>query len=181
LERTSLTFDLARLAPAGAAQTSGADLKRLYDEAFPAENLLPLVTSLEAHGDVHAWGAFIDGQLIGHVLLTPVTVTGSELAFVLLGPLAILPRVQRKGAGSALVRHAVAALPGETAGALVLGDPGYYSRFGFQHETAITPPYALPIEWQGAWQSLRLNGKHRWPSGALVVPHPWAKPALWLP
>lgn len=43
-----------------------------------------------------------------------------------------------------------------TARVYVLGDPAYYSRFGFEPDVNVRPPYPLPGEWRGAWQSLSL-------------------------
>jgi putative acetyltransferase len=38
----------------------------------------------------------------------------------------------------------------------VLGDPGYYSRYGFTHNHHVSPPYELP--YREAWMAIALKG-----------------------
>lgn len=73
--------------------------------------------------------------VIGHILFTPAEIrarSGSSRAMAL-GPMAVLPEQQRKGAGSALVEVGLwaCATLGERV-VVVLGHPDYYPRFGFQ-------------------------------------------------
>ena len=63
----------------------------------------------------------------------------------------------------------------------VLGDPAYYGRFGFRAESDVAPPYPLPAEWRGAWQSLTLGRDTPTLQGSLRVPPPWRRPELWAP
>jgi predicted N-acetyltransferase YhbS len=63
----------------------------------------------------------------------------------------------------------------------VLGDPSYYGRLGFKTETRVTPPYELPPEWVGAWQSQSLVSATTPRSGMLLLPRAWLEPALWTP
>jgi putative acetyltransferase len=74
------------------------------------------------------------GDVVGHVLFSPVTVGGGgdAPAGMGLGPMAVLAAFQRRGIGSRLVRAGIAAL--KDAGCpfiIVLGHPDYYPRFGF--------------------------------------------------
>jgi putative acetyltransferase len=74
------------------------------------------------------------GEVVGHVLFSPVRVEGHELAPPPYGlaPLAVLPEHQRDGAGSALARAGIEACRKLGAPFLVvLGHPPYYPRFGF--------------------------------------------------
>jgi putative acetyltransferase len=77
--------------------------------------------------------AEVDGAVVGHVLLSPVTVGGARDGDVLgLAPMAVLPAYQRRGVGTALVGAALAAARARGHGAVVvLGHPTYYPRFGF--------------------------------------------------
>jgi putative acetyltransferase len=51
-----------------------------------------------------------------------------------LGPIAVAPRHQGQGVGSALVQQGLELLRARgAAGCLVLGEPAYYGRFGFAH------------------------------------------------
>jgi putative acetyltransferase len=61
-----------------------------------------------------------------------VTIAGLECGGAGLAPLSVLPEWQRQGIGSLLVNEGIAAV--RTAGlgfVVVLGEPAYYSRFGF--------------------------------------------------
>jgi putative acetyltransferase len=75
-----------------------------------------------------------DGAVVGHVLLSPVSVEGRSFARSPfgLGPVGVLPGLQRGGVGQALCRAGIDAC--RQAGApfvVVLGHPPYYPRFGF--------------------------------------------------
>lgn len=160
-----------------------AALETLYPAAFPDEDLLPLVKDLllETSG-VLSLVAIIDTSLAGHVIFTTCGIAGTTEALALLGPLAVSPARQRQGIGSALVRTGLRRL--EKTGVTqvcVLGDPGWYGRFGFVPETGVTPPCPLPQEWRGAWQSIRFPGSEPPHPGRLTVPPPWQQPALWGP
>lgn len=50
----------------------------------------------------------------------------------LIGPLAVLPSRHRSGIGSALMAEALLRQRASCKGAALVGDPGYYSRFGFR-------------------------------------------------
>lgn len=75
--------------------------------------------------------AIADGQVVGTVQLWNVN-AGPDRAALLLGPLAVSPEWQRRGIGSALMRHALRAATrrGHRA-VLLVGDAAYYGRFGF--------------------------------------------------
>jgi putative acetyltransferase len=160
-----------------------AKIALLYPKAFPDEDLLPLVRSLlqEVPTPLSLVG-INSSQLAGHVIYTACSVVGSSHKAALLGPLAVAPAWQRQGIGSAIVRAGLRRL--EDAGfshVYVLGDPAYYGRFGFLPEYGVAPPYALPAEWDGAWQSKSLSDAAKPCPGNLSVPKPWLQRALWAP
>lgn len=73
------------------------------------------------------------GSIVGHILFSPVTVSGhTDLSMMGLAPMAVLPVAQRRGIGFALVRFG---LQGCTQigcrAVVVLGHSTYYPRFGF--------------------------------------------------
>ena len=158
-------------------------LESLYPEAFPDENLFPLVEDLlRLSSTTWSFVGTIEGLLVAHLIFTKCQVAESRGADALLGPLAVAPAWQRRGVGSAIVRAGLQRL--EDAGVIqvyVLGDPAYYGRLGFRTETRVAPPYELPTEWLEAWQSQSLVGAATARSGRLVLPHPWLQPALWTP
>ena len=78
--------------------------------------------------------ALSDDRVVGHILYSRVTVTISPECFCAVGlaPIAVQPELQRKGIGSKLIREGLGRC--RQAGydaVVVLGDPNYYSRFGF--------------------------------------------------
>jgi putative acetyltransferase len=88
-----------------------------------------------------------DGAIVGHAAFSPVAIDGKEFGWMGLGPLAVLPSCQGMGVGSALVTAGLAALHERgAAGCVVLGEPGYYGRFGFRAEGSLRYPGA-PAEY----------------------------------
>ena len=79
-----------------------------------------------------------EGTLVGHVAFSPVMIAGRASNWSGLGPLAVRPDRQAGGLGTALVRAGLETLRQQGAGGcVVLGDPGYYARFGFMVDTAL--------------------------------------------
>ena len=165
-------------------QRDRRSLELLYAEAFPDEDLMPLVGELlDLTDETVSLVAVADFDVVGHVIFTRCKVEGdaTEQACALLGPLAVLPARQRSGFGSRLVRHGLERLIADgISRVLVLGSPVYYARFGFTQEAAISTPCPIPDVWRTAWQSIALRqaGDLR---GALSLPAPWMQPSLWSP
>ena len=89
--------------------------------------------------------AELDGGLIGHVAVSPVTVSGGAPGWYGLGPISVLPQHQRSGVGSRLMEAALQALRDRgAAGCMLVGDPGYYRRFGFEAARGLTYPGVPP-------------------------------------
>lgn len=77
-------------------------------------------------------------EIVGHVAFSPVTINGQRGRWYGLGPVSVAPARQRKGAGTALIEAGLAQLRKlGAAGCVVLGDPGYYARFGFASDPAL--------------------------------------------
>jgi predicted N-acetyltransferase YhbS len=84
-------------------------------------------------------------EIVGHIAVSPVRISGEDLGWCGLGPLSVLPSHQRRGIGSALVMEALLAASGTgAAGCVVLGDPAYYERFGFKAHGALILPECPP-------------------------------------
>lgn len=158
-------------------------IESLYRDAFPDENLLPLVRDLfgDACVAISLVGT-IDTQIAGHAIYTKCGVIGNSVKAALLGPLAVAPAWQRQGIGSAIVRAGLRRLEDADVNRVyVLGDPAYYGRLGFLPEYLVEPPFPLPAEWHGAWQSQNLGATATPCAGKLSVPPQWLQPALWAP
>jgi putative acetyltransferase len=94
--------------------------------------------------DTLSFVATLDGRLVGHVLYSGLG--GSDRALAL-APLGVVTDMRDCGIGSALVRHSLATA--RTLGwksVFVLGEPGYYERFGFTARAAADArcPWAGP-------------------------------------
>jgi putative acetyltransferase len=113
---------------------------RLVEEAaFEHHSEADLVDMVRRRGkSTLSMVAVLGGRILAHVLFTPVTFDHSHpgrqgpSAGLGLGPIAVLPEHQQKGIGSRLIRAGLEHVRRQGYGFVVLlGDPGYYSRFGF--------------------------------------------------
>lgn len=89
--------------------------------------------------------AYVDGLLVGYVALWPLHLSANNQAqnLTLLGPLMVDPAFQSSGLGSALMAHALAFADAQNLPPILLvGDAGYYERFGFQ--SGIASGWAMP-------------------------------------
>ena len=86
-------------------------------------------------------------EIVGHVAVSPVTISDGSDDWFGLGPVSVLPLRQRQGIGSRLVEQALAELRKQGAsGCVVLGYPQFYSRFGFKtHPDVVLPD--MPLEY----------------------------------
>lgn len=90
-----------------------------------------------------------DGRVIGHVAVSPVTISTGAGGWHGLGPLSVEPERQGRGIGSRLIRAALDNLRASGAsGCVVLGEPGYYSRFGFVTNSRLILPGVPPEYFQ---------------------------------
>jgi putative acetyltransferase len=112
-----------------------AHVRRVNELAFGQPNEADLVDALRAAGAATvSMVAVRAGQVVGHILFSPVTVgsPSGDFSAIGLAPMAVLPDRQRRGIGSRLVRAGLDEL--RRAGheiVVVLGHPAYYPRFGF--------------------------------------------------
>jgi putative acetyltransferase len=121
--------------------------------------------------------AELDGEIVGHVLLSYVGLTGRERRVLELGPISVAPEYQGTGIGSALVREALRRADdrGEPL-VLVLGHADYYPRFGFRpaRELGITPPDpTIPDE---VFLAIPLRAYDRALNGRVIFPPAFADP-----
>jgi len=158
-----------------------AGIEQLYMDAFPDENLLPLVRELlNLRQSVISLVGIGENVVVGHISFTFCHVEEGTVRVALLAPLAVTPTLHKQGIGSALVQTGFEHLKNSKIDyVFVLGDPAYYSRFGFKAEENVGTPYPLPTEWRGAWQSIKLCDAEASLEGRLSVPRPWRQIALW--
>jgi putative acetyltransferase len=83
--------------------------------------------------------AELDGRVVGHIAFSPVTLSDGTPDWFGLGPVSVLPEVQRQGIGKALIRAGLARLQARHArGGCLVGHPGYYRQFGFANAPGLT-------------------------------------------
>lgn len=76
------------------------------------------------------------GELRGHIMWTRAKILaddGREIPILTFGPLSVLPRYQKQGCGSALIRTSmeIARTRFGCGAVAITGNPQYYHRFGF--------------------------------------------------
>lgn len=112
-----------------------------------------LVDDLRADGDIIAAlsiVAVVDGDVVGHVICSRASI--ADRPSIGLGPLGVIPACQRRGVGQALMHAVLAAADALEAPAVALvGDVGYYSRFGFVAGATLGVLPPVP-EWAGYFQ-----------------------------
>ena len=85
-----------------------------------------------------------EGQAVGYVAVSPVTLSDGSPGWYGIGPVAILPEWQRQGLGSTLMEKVLEALSSSSSldarGVVLLGDPAFYTRFGFRPVPGLTLP-----------------------------------------
>jgi predicted N-acetyltransferase YhbS len=79
----------------------------------------------------HCLCASIGDEVVASLRMTPITI-GGEAGALLLGPLAVTPRLAGQGIGRRLVAEALQRAEAEGVRLVILvGDVPYYGRFGF--------------------------------------------------
>jgi len=79
--------------------------------------------------------AVVDGEVIGHIAFSPVLLSDGTKDWYGVGPLSVLPKLQKKGIGSQLMQEGLRIMKKLGAkGCMLVGDPAFYNRFGFRNE-----------------------------------------------
>lgn len=78
------------------------------------------------------------GRVVGHIALSPITISDGAVGWYGLGPISVEPEWQRRGIGRALMERGLAELRKIGAnGCVLVGDPAFYTRFGFANNPAL--------------------------------------------
>jgi putative acetyltransferase len=150
-------------------------IAEIVTAAFGQAAEADLVGRLRAAGALTiAQVALRQGEIVGHVALSPVSVDGAVAGRRWLGlaPLAVRPDLQRRGIGGWLVQSAVdLAVEQDAVAVFVLGRPAYYERLGFEEGAAAgwRCIYDVPA---AAFRVWRVAGSPDLPPSGTVRYHP---------
>jgi len=115
-------------------------IRAINESAFGRRDEANLIDELRKENAVIlSLVAETERQVVGHILFSRMWIDnpGVSLPAVALAPMAVVPVYQRQGLGGMLILNGIRLLRdrGERI-VMVLGHPGYYSRFGFSTEQA---------------------------------------------
>lgn len=101
-----------------------------------------IIKALRAAGDLTlSLVAELDGQVVGHIAFSPVTIADGSTNWHGLGPISVLPAYQRQGIGKVLMQEGLSRLKTlGSKGCLLVGDPAFYHRFGFKNIAGLVLP-----------------------------------------
>ena len=127
----------------------GLAISKLAIDLLTDETAKPLLVLIAENGT----------NIVGSIIFSAVEVRGSEgIVAYILAPLAVASAFQRRGIGRALIDRGLQMLKDRgTDLVFVLGDPKYYSRYGFAPHHHVSPPYELP--YREAWMAIALKEK----------------------
>jgi putative acetyltransferase len=121
-------------------------IRQVNELAFEGKAEAELVDALRESGEpLISMVAEADGQVVGHILFSPVTIQSEAESYEAagLGPMAVLPGWQGQGVGSKLVQRGLEECRGVGyQSVIVLGHPWFYPRFGFRPS----------VEWGIRWE-----------------------------
>lgn len=145
---------ISRIHASAFGEEEGDEIVGLVSELLEDETAKPLLSLL----------AESDGELVGHILFTVVTLRPEtpEVSARILAPLAVSSEHQGKGIGGELTKEGLRQLAESGVDLVfVLGHPGYYPGFGFQPAgmLGLEAPYPVKPEHAEAWmvQALKPN------------------------
>ena len=111
-------------------------VSNLHDTVFGGGMESRIVTCIrQGHRPYLSYVALSDSRVCGHALFSEVDVigAGTSAVAIALGPVAVLPVHQLQGIGTHLIRHGLKwCRKVRYEACFVLGDPAYYTRFGFR-------------------------------------------------
>ena len=132
-------------------QIPATDVEALLDDAFGIDRHqrtayllrqgMPVIDHL-------SFGIVEDQQCIGSIQCWPIAANATPI--LLVGPVAVAPAWQNRGLGHQLMNAMLAAIRPDDPPMVMIGDPEYYGRFGFDAKG--TGQWSLP----GPWEPRRL-------------------------
>jgi putative acetyltransferase len=114
----------------------------LLQRAFPGSDYeARLVQKLHDNNrTLHEWVCIHVNKAIAYIAFTPAY-HGREICGLHLAPMAVAPDFQKQGVGTELLKFALRQADIKSRPLFVLGEPGYYRRFGFEPCTVPVCPF----------------------------------------
>lgn len=101
--------------------------------------------------------AELDGEVVGHIAFSPITISDGTSNWYGVGPLSVKPALQGMGIGSALMRDGLDRMRALGArGCCLVGHPEYYRRFCFINPEGLSLE-GVPLE---VFFTLSFDGQH---------------------
>ncbi len=118
--------------------------------------------------------AELNGQVVGHILFTPIIIDNGEQQFqsLVLAPVSVLPEFQKQGIGGQLFRagHQKALELGFQS-VILIGHPEYYPRFGYKPASIWGIKTQIPLPSDDVFMAVELtDGALTGVSGMVVFP-----------
>jgi len=89
--------------------------------------------------------AELSGQVVGHIAFSPVAISDGSIGWFGVGPVSVLPPAQKRGIGRSLIEGGLSLLRQRgAAGCVLVGEPSFYSRFGFANCPGLLLPGVPP-------------------------------------
>ncbi len=115
-------------------------ISEVHKQAFGGEAEALLLDRLREKGDLSV-SMLVDtgeGKIIAHAGFSPVKIgEDSDVNALALAPIAVLPKWQRQGIGTRLIRAALVGLERQAVDRVfVFGEAAYFERFGFSPDLA---------------------------------------------
>jgi putative acetyltransferase len=103
---------------------------------FSSGTEAPIIRALRCSGELTlSLVAEDEGDIVGHIAFSPVTIDGVHAGWFGLGPISVRADRQRQGIGKALIARGLELLRAQgAAGVALIGNPDIYGRVGFESD-----------------------------------------------
>ena len=135
-----MTLDIRPERPLDVTAIRAVVIAAFKDAPYSNQTEADIVDALRADGALSVSLVAADhGEIFGHVAFSLVKIAQAPGVWYGLGPIAVKPDRQKRGIGRTLIIEGLCSLSSlHAAGCVVLGDPRYYQRFGFEADLALT-------------------------------------------
>jgi putative acetyltransferase len=147
---TTMSIKIRREGPLDASAIEALTAAAFLDAPHTSHTEQFIVNALRQAGRLSlSLVAEDDGVMVGHVAVSPISISDGADGWYGLGPISVAPERQGQGIGGQLMKQVLAELRGlGAAGCALVGEPGYYGRFGFKAQSALVLPDVPPEYFQ---------------------------------